>query len=157
AADQALVSQLTAAQAKATGPKKDAIDSQLEQAKAQLELDQDEVDDAKQDLMEAGGEPQARLPAMGPGPEASSPSSDTTKINRSPPTEGRGLINRVHEGGALHQKDMEWWRQKKRAEPPAAVFAARHEATAQQARNEKVLEPPVAGIAPSSSPAATSP
>ena len=152
AVEQAQVAQLTAAVAKATGPKKDALQSQLEQAKAQLELDQDEVDDAKQDLMEAGGDPQARIQAMVQEHEESSQKSDTTKINVTAPTEGRGLIHRVQQWWELHQKQMELWQAKKAAESAAAIFAARHEATAEKVRNEKVLEPTVAAIPPPTAP-----
>jgi small-conductance mechanosensitive channel len=148
AAEQAQVDQLTAAVAKAKGPQKDALNSQLEQAKAQLELDQDEVDDAKQDLMEAGGDPQARIQAMVQEHEASSQKSDTTKVNVSVPAEGRGLIHRVEQWWALHQKQMELWQAKKAAESAAAIFAARHEVTAEKVRNEKVLQPTVAAIPP---------
>jgi len=47
AAEQARVTQLTAAEGKASGAQKDALDGQLDLAKAELELRQDEVDDAK--------------------------------------------------------------------------------------------------------------
>src|SRR2546430_17337287 len=52
--DNARVTQLTAALAKATGAKQDSLDDQLAQAKVQAELDQDEVDNAKQELTRAG-------------------------------------------------------------------------------------------------------
>ena len=52
--DHARVAQLTAALAKATGAKQDSLDDQLAQAKVQAELDQDEVDNAKQELTRAG-------------------------------------------------------------------------------------------------------
>src|SRR5438876_9593055 len=52
--DNARVTQLTAALAKATGAKHDSLDDQLAQAKVQAELDQDEVDNAKQELTRAG-------------------------------------------------------------------------------------------------------
>ena len=152
AAEQAQVDQLTAAVTQAKGPKKDALQSQLEQAKAQLELDQDEVDDAKQDLMEAGGDPQARIQAMVQEHEASSQKSDTTKVNVSTPAEGRGLIHRVEQWWTLHQKQMELWQAKKAAQSAAAIFAARHEVTAEKVRNEKVLEPTVAATPPTATP-----
>src|SRR5262249_14403729 len=63
-ADQAKVTQLTAAVEKATGREKDVLDDELDLAKAQQELDQDEVDDAKQELMRAGGDPQGRIQLM---------------------------------------------------------------------------------------------
>src|SRR3989441_3838887 len=49
--DKARVAQLTAALAKATGAKKDSLEDQLGQAKVQVELDQDEVDNAEQELI----------------------------------------------------------------------------------------------------------
>src|SRR3984893_9733536 len=51
--DKARVAQLTSAEEKASGSRKDTLDDELDLAKAQLELDQDEVDDAKQDLIRA--------------------------------------------------------------------------------------------------------
>ncbi len=54
--DNARVAQLTAALAKATGAKQDSLDDQLAQAKVQAELDQDEVDNAKQELTRAGAD-----------------------------------------------------------------------------------------------------
>jgi hypothetical protein len=44
------VAQLTSALAKATGVKANRLADQLEEAKVQVELDQDEVDNAKQEL-----------------------------------------------------------------------------------------------------------
>ncbi len=84
-ADKKRVDALTAAGAKASGAKKDALDDQLDLAKAQLELDQDEVDEAKQDLTHAGGDPQGRIQAMLEQHEAASHSSDSTLINVSEP------------------------------------------------------------------------
>ena len=58
--DKARVAQLTAALPKATGAKEDRLEDQLEQAKVQVDLDQDEVDNAKQELIRAGGGGQGR-------------------------------------------------------------------------------------------------
>jgi len=63
---------LTGEEEKATGEKRDALDDQLDVTKAQLELDQDEVDDAKQDLIRAGGDPQGRIQTMVEEHEAAS-------------------------------------------------------------------------------------
>src|SRR5271155_2151013 len=62
--DKAQVTLLTAEEAKARDDKKDALDDELELAKSQQQLDGDEVDDAKQDLIRAGGNPQARIQQM---------------------------------------------------------------------------------------------
>jgi small-conductance mechanosensitive channel len=143
-ADQAQVAQLTAAQAKATGSKKDALDDELELAKAQLELDQDEVDDAKLDLMRAGGDPQGRVQAMVQEHEAASHASDNTKVAVTEPPAGRGLINRFEQWLALHQKQLQLWRARQQAETAAKVLSTKHDALEEQvqARKEKSQEPP---------------
>src|SRR5260370_14931491 len=55
-ADEAQVKQLTAVADKASGARKDALQEELEAAKAQVELDQEELDEAQQDLLRAGGD-----------------------------------------------------------------------------------------------------
>ena len=57
-ADNARVEQLTSALSKATGVKANSLSDQLEEAKVQVQLDQDEVDNAKQELTIAGGNTQ---------------------------------------------------------------------------------------------------
>jgi small-conductance mechanosensitive channel len=142
-ADQAQVAQLTAAQAKATGSKKDALDDQLDLAKAQLELDQDEVDDAKLDLMRAGGDPQGRIQAMVEEHEAASHASDSTKVAVAPLPAGRGLISRVGQWLALHQKQLQLWRARQQAESAVQALSAKHDALDEQiqARKAKSQEP----------------
>ncbi|HET9994866.1 MAG TPA: mechanosensitive ion channel domain-containing protein [Candidatus Acidoferrum sp.] len=127
-ADDAQVKQLTAEEGKASGQKKDSLDHQLDQAKAQLELDQDEVDDAKQDLVRAGGDPQSRIQTMVEEHEAASHVSDTTKLAVTAETEKQGLIHRFQRWSELHQKQLELWRAKEQAEALAASFSAKHSA-----------------------------
>src|SRR5882762_8343837 len=113
------VDALTAAEEKASGSKKDALGEQLDLAKAQLELDQDEVDEAKQDLIRAGGDPQGRIQTMVEEHEAASHSSDTTHVSVSEPPEARGLIHRLQRWSELHQKRMQLWSAKQEAESAA--------------------------------------
>lgn len=138
-AEQAHVNQLTAADAKATGAEKDKLDSQLELAKATLELRQDQVDDAKEDLLRAGGDPQGRIQAMVAEHEAASQSSDATKINVSAPPEPHGLVQRFQTWLALHRKQMQLWRGKAQADSLAAAFSGMHESLEAQtgAREEQ--------------------
>src|SRR5712692_6396657 len=108
--DKAQAEQLTTAEGKASGEKKDALDDQLDLAKAQLELDQDEVDDAKQDLIRAGGDPQGRIQAMVEEHEAASHVSDTTKIYEvRTRAEEWGLIHQFRRWSNLHQKQLQLW------------------------------------------------
>ena len=125
-ADKAQVTQLTAAEDKATGSRKDTLDDQLDLAKAQLELDQDEVDDAKQDLIAAGGDPQGRIQTMVEEHEAASQSSDSTKIVVSAPSETRGLIHHFQQWWVFHQKQLQLWGAKQEAELAAATLSAKH-------------------------------
>ena len=116
AADQAKVAQLTAEDAKASGSKKDELDGELNLAKAQLELDQDEVDDGKEDLGRAGGDQQARIQALTQEHEAASQISDNTHVTVTAPNERHGLIHHFQQWSELHWKQMQLWRAKGDAE-----------------------------------------
>jgi small-conductance mechanosensitive channel len=143
-ADKKRVDQLTADEAKASGSRQDALDDQLDVAKAQLELDQDEADEAKQDLMRAGGDPQGRIQSMVEEHEAASHASDTTHVAVIAPVEARGLIHLFQQWLALHQKQLQLWQAKQDAERYAAALSAKHGA----------LETQVTAAAQPSSPAA---
>jgi small-conductance mechanosensitive channel len=126
------VDTLTAAEAKASGSKKDALDDQLDLAKAQLELAQDEVDEAKQDLLHAGGDPQGRIQTMVEQHEAASHASDSTQVTVSEPAETGGLINRLQRWWTWHQKHLQLWRAKHDAESAAASLSLKHDALEKQ-------------------------
>jgi small-conductance mechanosensitive channel len=126
--DQAQVAQLTAADAKATGDKKDSLDDQLDIANAQQELDQDEVDDAKQDLIRAGGDPQDRIQAMVKEHDASTKATEAALASTSSPTEERGLIHRATQWWVLHKKQLLLWRAWKQTGNTIASLSARHNA-----------------------------
>ena len=135
--DQAQIAQLTAADAKATGDKKDALDDQLDIANAQQELDQDEVDDAKQDLIRAGGDPQDRIQAIVKDHEASTKATESALAAATTPVEQRGLIHRAAQWWALHKKQLLLWRAKQETEATIASLSARHDALDQQLQTEK--------------------
>jgi small-conductance mechanosensitive channel len=59
--DQENVAQLTKKLAAAPESQKDNLQDQIDVAKAQADLDQDELDDATEDLEQAGGDPQSKL------------------------------------------------------------------------------------------------
>jgi small-conductance mechanosensitive channel len=130
AAQQAEVTQLTDAMAKATGAQKDSLDDKADLAKAQLELRQDEVDDAKQDLIRAGGDPKGRIQQMVEEHEAASQASDSTKIPVSPPVDPHGLVQRFQQWSQLHQKQLQLWRARQDAISEATALAAKHNSLA---------------------------
>ena len=61
AEDQRQIKQLTAQLAQAGGPARQALEDRLEMLRARLELDQDELEEAAENLERAGGDPQARV------------------------------------------------------------------------------------------------
>jgi small-conductance mechanosensitive channel len=59
--DQENLAQLTKKLAAAPESQKDNLQDQIDVAKAQADLDQDELDDANEDLEQAGGDPQSKI------------------------------------------------------------------------------------------------
>ncbi len=132
AADQARVAQLSAAAGSATGANKATLDDRLSLIRARLELDQDEIDDAKQDLMRAGGDPQGRMQALMDEHEASSKGADSTRIAITPPTTPPGLVRQLQAWSSLQQKETQLRNAKAAAESASVVFAKQHGAIEQQ-------------------------
>src|SRR6202158_5795924 len=131
-ADKEEVARLTAAYEKAGADKKDSLDDQLDVAKAQQELDQDEADDAKQDLIRSGGDPKGRIQSMVEEHEAASHVADTMHVSVTNDAEPRGLIHRVQRWWALHQKQLLLWHAKQDAEFMAGSLTAQHNALESQ-------------------------
>jgi small-conductance mechanosensitive channel len=125
-ADKARVAQLTAAESKAGSARRNALDAQLELVKAQVELDQDEIDEAKQDLARAGGDLQGRIEALRQEHEAASKVADTMKVSATAPVETRGLIHLYQQWAVLRQKQLLLQSAKHDAEEAAALFTSKH-------------------------------
>lgn len=142
--DNAQVSDLTAAAAKASGTRKDQLNNQLSLAKAQQELDQDEVDDAKQDLVRAGGDPQARILALEQEHEATSHNAAVVSSAAALPT-GHGLVSLYQQWSALHQKDQQLSSAKQAALSAAASIAALHDALESKASADNSNNPSASG------------
>ena len=130
AADDAVVERLTAEEGKATGARKDDLHNQLILAQANQQEHQDDVDDAKEDLARAGGDSGSRIEALTQEHETSSKKIDGLKDNlkATAAVEQRGLIHRLSEWLALHQKQVLLWQAKQQAESAAAEFSVRHNA-----------------------------
>ena len=136
-ADKAEVARLTAAYEKAGADKKDALDDQLDVVKAKQELDQDEADDAKQDLIRAGGDPKGRIQSMVEEHEATSHVADTMHVSVDNSVEAQGLIHRVQRWSALHQKQVLLGRAKQDAASLAMSLTAQHNALESQVSSSK--------------------
>ena len=82
--DQADVAVLTKKLAAAPPAQKDNLQDQIDVAKAQLELDQDELDDASEDLEQAGGDPEAKIKRLQEQHEASGHNAASAGSNVNP-------------------------------------------------------------------------
>jgi len=125
--DQAMVTDLTAQVAKSKASEKPSLTDRLDLAKAQAALDQDEVDDARQDLRRAGGDPQGRMQEMIADHDAASRSSDSVRVVVAQPVEPRGLIRRLQALQALNDKDVLLNQAKKDADSLAIAFKTQHD------------------------------
>jgi small-conductance mechanosensitive channel len=169
AADQSRVAQLTQQLPKAAETQKDSLQEQLGIAQAQLALDQDDLEDAHEDLIRAGGDKQAAIQQLIDQHEASEAHTanahpgaiaSTAASTAAPSVEITQSRNIVAESEA-------WWslRSKKKllvqagdeALARAAKLSASHEALEKELDEEKaqkkvlhkVAAPPAASLSPS--------
>lgn len=127
--EQAQVAQLTAESAKAAAGKKEAIDDHLDAVKEELELTDDEVDDASQDLIRAGGDAKWRVEQLAQQHKAASESVDkAAPVNVVSLPEQFGLIHRYQQWKALRQKRNLLLQAKAQAQASADRMAAKHDA-----------------------------
>ncbi|MDB4889131.1 MAG: MscS Mechanosensitive ion channel [Gemmatimonadetes bacterium] len=116
--DSALVAKL-----EATGASKHLVDM----AKARLEIDTDEMDDATNDLSRAGGDPQSRIQAMTVAHQAGSRNADTTQIKVAPPIDAEGLVQAAKSYLALSAKEQQLQQARAAAVSAGVSLTAQHE------------------------------
>ena len=125
-ADQDRAKQLSEQIAKLPEVKRETLELDLVQAEADLDLDQDEVDDAKQDFIAAGGDITDKIQAMRKEHEDAAHGS-ASAIPTGVRATGTGrLVHRAQQWSKLHQKQMQLWQAKSQAESLAATIAAKH-------------------------------
>jgi small-conductance mechanosensitive channel len=127
-ADEERTKQLAEQVVKAPEDKREPAELDLIQAEADLDLDQDEVDDAKQDLYRAGGNLVDRIQAMRKEHEELGHANATAIPIGNIPPEELGLIHRAQQWSALHQKQLELWQAKNDALAAAGKLSAQHDA-----------------------------
>ncbi len=99
-AGQQTIQRLTRQLAGARQAQRDALEDQIEVAKAQLELDQDELDTASNDLAKAGGDPQAKIKRLKDAHEAADRESSQAMAAARPAP--------VFQAGSLVGRILEW-------------------------------------------------
>jgi hypothetical protein len=143
-ASQVRVASLTAALAKATPLAAEAISDRLDLAKAQAVLNQDEADDARQDLREAGGDPQGHLQEIVDAHEAASKQSDSIHVVVTPATALRGAVSRVRRHWKLSEKADLIRSAQAHADSMARVFKTRHDSL--EARVARAVRDSASGV-----------
>jgi small-conductance mechanosensitive channel len=109
-ADEDRIAQLTDKVAKARGSKKDALQGELDMAKAQLSLDKDELDDAHEDLIRAGGDRKAVIQQQLDRHEASgqhdaAPASWGSVQSSPELTQSESVLAELRAWASLHTKE----------------------------------------------------
>ena len=122
--DQDRVKQFTDQLAKAPESKKAVIQVDLVQAQADLELDQDEVDDAKGDLIRAGGDLTDRIEAL--RKEHEEATHGTSTPSGSAPPDQPGLIHNLQQWNAAHQIQMQLWQARDKSDAAMTRLTVMH-------------------------------
>ena len=151
ASDSERVKRLTDALAKAPDANKAPIQDQLDLAQAQQQLDQDEVTQANDDLMRAGGNEHQRIQSMQQEHEATAQSRQAAPVPEASALGSlKGLVGKVRQWMALYRKQR--WLGKVQAH--AAESAAQLEAGSRQIAADLAARKERAGATPNAVPPA---
>ena len=144
AADQERAKQLSEALVKAPPTKQDALQVQLVQAQADMELDQDELDDAKEDFARAGGNLADRIQALKKQHEEATHGSESVIPTGEPAAGQAGLIHRAQQWLALRAEKNQIQDAKDNSDAAAASLAEQHNALDEKIEQEKQKSPDLA-------------
>ncbi len=142
--DQDRAKQLAEQLVKAPETKKDAVEADLIQSAADMELDQDELDDAKQDLIRAGGDVTERIQALKKDHEETSHGTASAVPTGPEPVEQLGLVHLAKQWRDLHQKQLQLWQEKSATQDAIKSLASKHDALDAQIDAEKAAVPELA-------------
>jgi len=143
-ADQEVAKQLSEQLAKAPESKQDAIQVALVQAEADMDLDQNEVDDAKEDLARAGGSLADRIQALRKEHEDTAQVSDTVIPTGTAPALQAGLVHRVQQWLALRSAKRQLADARAKSDAAAAALAAQHNSLDAKVEEDKGKSPELA-------------
>ena len=143
-ADQERAIDISERRSKAPESKQDALEADLVQAQADIELDRDEVDDAKQDLIRAGGDVADRIDTLKKAHEETARNTASAIPNTPEAPDQPGLIHRISQWRELHQKQMQLWQAKSATDTAIATLSEKHELLDAQIEAEKAAVPELA-------------
>ncbi|HUY13548.1 MAG TPA: mechanosensitive ion channel domain-containing protein [Terriglobia bacterium] len=140
-ADKARVKRLTAGSAHAQGDRQVTLQGQLEIAEAQLDLDQDDLADAQQDLARAGGDVHSHIQRLWQEHQATEHANGKTRVETGPAssqTQPSGsLIERWRNWNALRAKKDQLVQVRQYALNAAARLARHHDSMEKQVQQEQ--------------------
>ena len=142
--DEEHVKKLAEQLGKATGSRADTLELDLAQAQAAMDLDRDELEDAKEDLFRAGGDLAGRIQAAKAEHDETSNRSGTAIPTAAPSPEQFGVVRRVEQWLALHQQQLQLWQAKAQAEASAGLLAAQRNALDAKLEAQKESVPELA-------------
>lgn len=160
-ADKDRIHLLTKSLAAANEADKEHIQQLLELAQAQLTLDQDELDDAKQDLTRAGGDPESNIRRLIDQHEATQHASDSHAAPAAPNIDytAGNLSAQVRAWTTLRGKSGLLGQARQEALRDVPLLTARHQAfeqhVAQEASERQAISQQVAGVMASGPASAT--
>ncbi len=138
--DQANIALLTRKVAAAPESQKDNLQDQLDVAKAQMELDQDELDDATEDLEQAGGDPESKIKRLQAEHEAGDHNTAPAGSAVNPHEQNyqaHTLLSVAQAWQALREKNADLQQARDETSQKQQRLAQRHEALTQKVEKEK--------------------
>ncbi|HKM68234.1 MAG TPA: mechanosensitive ion channel domain-containing protein [Candidatus Acidoferrum sp.] len=139
--DQDRAKQLSEQVAKAPEAKREALEEDLVQAQADMDLDQDEVDDAREDLARAGGNLADRIQQLKKDHEETAHNTASAIPTGAPPADQIGLLQRAKQWMALRSEKQQLEDAKSKADAAAVALAAQHNALDAKIAEEKEKSP----------------
>ena len=145
---EAQLAQLNDAVAKEkNSDKKDQLIELRDNAEADRDLAQDEVDDAKEDFRRAGGDLDERLQEAQQQHKQSQQNAQALPASPATPPDQFGMIHQYQQWMTLHAMQMDLWRAKQQAEETAVRLTAQHNVLDAQLEAEKEKQPELSGHA----------
>ena len=143
--DQAHVAQLTAVVGQARGPEKTSLQDELDLAQSQLDLDRDEVEEANQDLLEAGGNLHQRIQTTIQEHAAAQHNRPAATVAGPDPLASlHGLVRRLRQWVALRTREHWLIEAGRQAATTAAQLSAERRKLAAQLEAGKASVPELA-------------
>src|SRR5580700_7318064 len=138
--DQENIVLLTRKLAAAPDSRKDNLQDQIEVAKAQADLDQDEFDDASEDLEQVGGDPQSRIKRLKAQHDASdhSPTPPSAINPHELDYQAHTMLTVFRAWKALREKKTQLEEARQQTTAKAERLSQRHDALAVQVEKEKL-------------------